>query len=262
MQAFGEAFTDADNITQKRMHEVIEREYHAWSTGAVKERGHQVNRDMLLCKRIIMQYIQSGQFSTNDAKEAYHVALLCDRGYVVASVKTDAAGHPISATIGRMTAIGHDCYEKELECEPDESAGCVDWIIPREEYYNSLVVTKRENEQSRDKMLATIATGGIALCFGIASYFYSEHITIKYPLWLAAISLWTLTLIGRLISDHIGSRAIDKCIERLNEPECDVACMPSAWDKIAFGLNIVNCIMAVLGIATFAWFVLASIMEV
>lgn len=217
-----------------------------------------MTRDMLLCKRILMQFVQSGQFSTDDSTEACHVALLKDRGYVEAQIVSDDCGRPKGATIGRMTATGYDHYEREFSNEEDGDCE----IVSKGNYYNNLITIKRENELSRDKLIATIATGGIALCFGVASYFHGHNLRIHYAQWIATIIILAVVLIGRLISDHIGGMAIDKCVEQLGNPESDVAFKPTCWDSVAYWLNIANCVLVIAGIIAFAWFLLTSMMEV
>ena len=202
-----------------------------------------------------MQVVQSGRFRTDDHAEAYHVALLRDRGYVEACVKCDEEGVPVGATVGRITAVGHDCYEKEFT---DESGDGLGWGESMKSYYNNLIITKRENDRARDKMLATIATGGIALCFSIVSYFHGHKILIHYVPCIASLVFWALTLIGLLISDYVGSRAIDKCIEHLNDVGCNITNRYTFLDRLALQLNLVNCLCAVLGIMAFAWFLLSS----
>jgi len=214
-----------------------------------------MTRDIMICKRILMQVVQSGRFRTDDRAEAYHVALLRDRGYIEACVRCDEEGIPVSATVGRITAIGHDCYEKEFADESREHLGL---NVSMEDYYNNLITTKRENEQARDKVLATIATGGIALCFSIVSYFHGHKILIHYGPCIASLVFWALTLIGLFISDHVGSRAIDVCIEHLNDVGCNITSRFTFFDRLALMLNLVNCLCAVLGIMAFAWFLLSS----
>ena len=105
-------------------------------------------------------------------------------------------------------------------------------------------------------MLATIATGGIGLLFGIVSYLKTNGIVFKPMPWLVTLGLWTWVLIGLLISDHLGGKSINKCIEHLYDASADVMHKPTIFDSIAEWLNGLNCIAIILGVASFVWFLM------
>lgn len=209
-----------------------------------------MKRNSMLCKRIMLQLEQNGHFVSETPEEAYHVALLADRGYVSAKIDTDGYGTPTKATVGRMTAIGHDALAVEFS-SPPVSSNSTDFF---EKYYESLVNTKHANETARDKLLTTIATGGIGLLFGIASYLKTNIKEFQLTPWITTLVLWGLVLVGLLISDHGGNIAMDKIIEKLPDYKTDVRHHFTAWDHFLHWLNGVNCIVAILGIGSFAWF--------
>ena len=212
-----------------------------------------MKRDRMLCKRIMLQLAQNGHFVSETPEEAYHAVLLKDNGYVDARIETDAWGTPTKVTIGRMTALGHDALEKEFApASVSQGTG-----ITTEEYYKILVANKHDNESARDKMLTTISTGGIALLFGIVSYLKTNGIAIPlFPL-LTTLSLWALVLVGLLISDHLGGKAIDKSIQELYDEKADVMHKHTIIDTIASILNNFNCFAVIAGIVTFTWFIIA-----
>lgn len=212
-----------------------------------------MKRDLMMCKRIMLQLSQNGHFISETKEEAYHVALLVDRGYVDAKIEYDPLGTPLKATIGRMTAVGHDALEGEFAAT---SRGEQDAIVSPKEYYNILVANKHNNETTRDKMLATIATGGMALLFGIASYLKSNGMVVPLVSWLFTLSLWALVLIGLLFSCHIEGKNAESAIEKLNDPNADVMHRQLPLDRIGHWLNVIDCIAAVLGIGTFTWFII------
>lgn len=211
-----------------------------------------MTRDLMICKRIMLQLAQNGHFVSETLEEAYHVALLVDRGYVDAKIETNDKGIPVKAVVGRLTAIGHDALEGEFsESKVEQPSG-----MSPEEYYKILVENKHNNETARDKMLATIATGGIGLLFGIVSYLKTNGIVFKPMPWLVTLGLWTWVLMGLLISDHLGGKSIDKCIEHLYDSNADVMHKPTLFDSIAEWLNGFNCIAVILGVASFVWFLM------
>ena len=213
-----------------------------------------MNRDLMICRRILLQFVQTGNFSTNDPTEAYHVALMVDRNYVEAKVSTNDAGTPIAAQIGRLTACGHDAVEAELATamsQPQSSN--------QSDYYNILVRNQAENDQGRDKILLSVATGGIALLFAIASFYRSHEITLETVPWVITVSLWGTVLVGLLVSYHVGSTAARNAISSLNDPESDVRHQKTIYDLTTEKLNTYNCIAVIAGIVTFSWFILASI---
>ena len=211
-----------------------------------------MTRDIMVCKRIMLQLAQNGHFVSETLEEAYHVALLVDRGYVEAKIETNDKGTPIKAVVGRMTAIGHDALEGEFSAgNVEQSSG-----VTPDEYYKILVENKHNNEMARDKMLATIATGGIGLLFGIISYLKTNSIGFKLMPWLITLSLWTLVLIGLLLSDHWGGKSIDKCIEHLYDASDDVMHKYTTFDSIIKWLNGFNCVAIILGVASFVWFLI------
>ena len=214
-----------------------------------------MKRDIMICKRIMLQLVQNGHFVSETPEEAYHAALLKDRGYVDAKVESDSFGKPIKVTIGRLTAIGHDAFEGEFTT----SVGVQCAGITSEEYYKILVANKHDNETARDKLLATISTGGIGLLFAIVSYLKTSKIDVPLWPWLSTLSLWALVLVGLLISDHIGGKAIDKSIEKLYDEKSDVMHSHTMIDRVAHVLNNFNCIAVVAGIGTFTWFILTIV---
>lgn len=208
--------------------------------------------DDMMCKRIMLQLVQNGHFVSETLEEAYHAALLKDNGYVDAKIETDNLGTPTKVTIGRMTANGHDALEREFSpVSVTQSAG-----ISPDEYYKILVANKHDNETSRDKMLATISTGGIGLLFAIVSYLKTNKIDVPLLPWLITLSLWASVLIGLLISDHIGGKAIDKSIEKLYDEKSDVMHNHMMIDRVTHFLNSFNCIAVMAGVGTFTWFII------
>jgi len=211
-----------------------------------------VNRDVLLSNRILLQFAQNGQFSSVTQEEAYHVALLNDQGLVEAKVECDASGRPIRATIGRLTAKGHDTLERALNTDND--------VQPSEKnqqwYYQILVENKHTNEIARDKMVVTIATGGIGLLFGIASYLLTNHIPLPILPWIMTLLTWTLVLVVVMLSSHLGGKCIDEVINKLGDPTADVMHKRLPKEKLQDFLNILNCSFAIVGIGTFTWFLL------
>ena len=218
-----------------------------------------MTRDLMICKRILLQVVQSGGFQTNDRTEACHVALMLDRGYVEASIKKDCNGCPVEATIGRITAQGYDAYDREFDSVLEKKSDAD--VSPRE-YYNMLTEIKRENEKARDKMVAFIASSGIGLGFAVASYLHGHQVEVNRIAWLIPLALWASTLVGLLVSDHLGSNAIDECIEKMNNGTNDVCTEPTSSDKRLQSLNIANCMMAVAGIIAFIVFMFICLKEV
>lgn len=216
-----------------------------------------MTRDLSICKRILLEFVQNDKYHTEEKRDAYHVALMIDRGYVEGRVERDESGFPANATIGRMTAVGHDAYEREF-LDPDKSS----WEVSKSDYYNSLVVTKRENELARDKMLSTIATGGIALGFGVVSYLLGQNVKVEYVPWIIAVTFWGLTLVGLLASDHVGGGAIDDYIDRMNSPDSEEPNRKTWRERVAPWLNLSNCISAIAGVAAFTWFIVACIRRI
>lgn len=211
-----------------------------------------MKRDIMVCKRIMLQLAQNGNFVSETPEEAYHVALLMDNGYVDAKIKTDEHGTPVKATIGRMTASGHDALEKELAPQ----SVVTNTGIALEEYYKILVANKHENETARDKLLATVSTGGIGLLFGIVSYLKSNGSDVPLIPWIVTLSLWALVLIGLLFSDHLGGKAIDESIKHLYDDNAAVMHQHTILDRATYFLNGFNCVAVVAGIVTFAWFII------
>lgn len=211
----------------------------------------------MICKRILLQFVQTGRFSTNDPVEAYHVALMVDRNYVEAEIEKDGSGKPTSAVIGRLTACGHDAYDAEFLSQKETSVGG----FRQDAYYNVLATIKSENDKGRDKVLLTISTGGIALLFAIVSFFRRAQIPFETVPWIITISLLAFVLIGLLVSYHLGSNAIDCCIAKINDSEQGLCYKykKGFLDKVSQWLNVANCVFVIMGIGTFAWFVLASI---
>jgi hypothetical protein len=209
-----------------------------------------MKRDIMVCKRILLQIIQTGHFVSETPEDAYHVALLADRQYVEAKIERDDFGTPIKATVGRLTAAGHDAYESEfaIPAPPPSTSSFI------ETYYKILVNNKHGNDLARDKMLATIATGGIGLLFGIASYLKTNEKDFQLIPWFFTLTLWGLVLIGLMISAHLQAKAIDKAISQLGNTSTGVMHHYTLWDIIPIWLNHLNCASAILGIATFAWF--------
>ena len=208
-------------------------------------------RDLMICKRILLQVVQSGGFQTNDRTEACHVALMLDRGYVEAVVEKDDNGCPVGAKIGRITAEGYDAYDREFDSMTEDKR---DPDITQREYYNVLTQIKRENEIARDKMLSLIASSGIGLGFAVVAYLHGHQVEVNMVAWLIPLALWAATLVGLLVSDHLGSRAIDACIEKMNDASSDVCVKPIAMDTTLRKLNVVNCVTAIAGIIAFTVF--------
>ena len=213
-----------------------------------------MNRDLMICKRILLQFVQSGKFATDDPVEAYHVALLMDRNYIEARLTKNEAGTPISAVIGRLTACGHDVFEAEFSNAVNQGSESAS-----QDYYKILVENKAENDRGRDKVLLSVSTGGIALLFAIASFFRNAQVPFKTLPWMLTVGLWGTVLVGLLLSYHVAAKAIDKSIAEMNDSKCDVMHKQSWLDRISEYLNIYDCMAVVAGIVTFAWFILASI---
>lgn len=214
-----------------------------------------MKRDVVICKRIMLQLAQNGHFVSETPEEAYHVALLVDKGYVTATIDTDACGTPVKATIGRITAMGHDVLEGEFSDEPIVSEP----VISKEKYYGILADLKQKNEFARDKILLTIATGGIGLLFGIASYLKTNSKDFQLLPLFITLALWALVLMGLLLADHLGGKAMDKAIAHLTDDSTDIMQNNTPWDQVPRVCNVLNCIAAILGIGAFAWFLLTIV---
>lgn len=212
-------------------------------------------RDLMICKRIMLQIAQNGHFVSSTLEEAYHVALLVDRGYVTATIETDDCGTPVKATVGRMTAIGHDALDREYS----DGSIAPSPIISKEKYYGILTDLKQKNEFARDKILSTIATGGIGILFGIASYLKTNSKVFQLLPWIITLVLWAWVLIGLLIADHAGGKAMDKAIAQLAEDNSDIMQSNTLWDRVSSIFNFLNCLAAIVGIGAFAWFLLTIV---
>ncbi len=154
----------------------------------------------------------SSTYTAPDMKSALHVAVLADRGFVVAKLGEDGAEKIEKAQIVRITSKGYDvlaAQHRALQNIPSAPMpNATDEI--RKEAKESI---KRENAAYETRLCA-LAGGGLAFTFHLGRFCIERQ--IEHGLIVPMATLFGATLILQLLSHSTSQEAYDgvlsKCI--------------------------------------------------
>lgn len=200
--------------------------------------------------RILLQFEQTSCFATSDACDAYHVALLRDKGFVEARV-VPQDGFPREAVIFRLTDEGHKALQADLEFfgRTLEAQDGQEQTPSDREHLKKLRI---ECEKFRDETLRIVSTGGIGLAFSVAGFLFTNG-AVKFSSWaviwlILAILSWAAVIVSLLWSTITSQKSIDLFL----------ACSEGAGkaDSVTGRLNVLNIILVCVGIVAFVGFLL------
>lgn len=142
------------------------------------------------CKEILERFYAGGKFETTDRAEVYAIYILQRKGCVVADLIIDSVKGEYSATIKDVTIHGKQEFLEEV---PKQGG------VPRAEIQKIILNAQLDTDKARDSVLLHLASGGIALAFGIVSFL--EHLEVEaFALWAISVGLWILSLLSLLSS--------------------------------------------------------------
>ena len=204
--------------------------------------------------RILDTFEQTTVFDTKDSVDAYHVAILKDRGFVDATIKPDG-GTPKEATIHRITASGYDALAEEHLGGP--AAPISDWHDDNwlMTYWKDLLHISFESQSFHDHLVSTVSTGAIALAFLVAKELGWKCWSDISWLWIFAVFAWVLALTFVLTSCHTATYKSRKCSELIASGQRELSDDFSQKYTWTWWLNIFSSISLVAGIILFGSFV-------
>ena len=207
-----------------------------------------------LC-RIMVEFEQKSVFSTNDPIDAYHVALLKDRGFVDAEVTYGKVGTPETALIHRITATGYEALEEERAGGKLATADWHDdnWLMA---YWKDLLRIAFEAQSFHDHFVSTVSTGAIALAFVVARELKWKSVSDVSALWMCAVASWVFALIFVLISCHTATYKSQKCSQFIAAGHRELSDAFSQKFTWTWWLNILSSVVLVAGIGFFGWFIM------
>ena len=214
-----------------------------------------MKKDNARLKRKMETFEQTTKFETNDPVDAYHVAILKDRGFVDASLTPDSLGTPSKAVIGRITARGYDALEEERLGPVSYASDWHDddWLMA---YWKDLLHISFESQSFHDHLISTVATGAIALAFVIAKELGWKDWHDVSGLWLTSVVSWVLSLAFVLTSTHTATYKSRKCSELIAAGKRELSDAFSQKYTWTWWLNICSSIALVLGIVLFGIFII------
>ena len=201
-------------------------------------------------RRILLQFEQTSCFATSDACDAYHVALLRDRGFVEAKI-VPQDGFPREAVIFRLTDEGHKALQTDLEFFSGvlETQDSQEQTSSDREHLKKLRI---ECEKFRDDTLRIVSTGGIGLAFSVAGFLITNG-GVEFSTWsvgwlILAIVSWSAVIVLLLWSTISSQKSIDLFLDGSEGAK--------KADSVTGWLNVLNIILVCVGIAAFAGFLL------
>lgn len=201
-------------------------------------------------RRILLQFEQTSCFTTSDACDAYHVALLRDRGFVEAKI-VPQDGFPREAVIFRLTDEGHKALQTDLEFFKGvlETQDSQEQTPSDREHLKKLRI---ECEKFRDDTLRIVSTGGIGLAFSVAGFLITNG-GVEFSTWsvgwlILAIVSWSAVIVLLLWSTIASQKSIDLFLDGSEGAK--------KADSVTGWLNVLNIILVCVGIAAFAGFLL------
>lgn len=206
-----------------------------------------------LC-RIMVEFEQKSEFSTNNISDAYHVALLKDRGFVDADVIYGKVGTPETAVIHRITATGYDALEEERAGGKLTNADWHDdnWLMT---YWQDLLKISFEAQSFHDHLVSTGSTGAIALAFVVAKELNWKSVSDVSTLWMCAVISWAVALTFVLVSCHTATYKSRRCSEFIAAGKRELSDAFSQKYTWTWWLNILSSVALVSGIGFFGWFI-------
>ena len=208
--------------------------------------------DATIRDRILFQVYQCDEFRTTRKDEAHHVALLIDDDFVDGKVMMDASSEAVSsAIIYRLKRKG---YEKVNQILTSALPVGPDYSDVRDD----LSAVVRESERGHDKLIATLACGGIGLFFtflGLVSDSFKGFPPTVWEYACACVALvsWGYALVSLLVS-HLSSIATaEGWIAAIDKGVSNPATSNSSRKKIKIH-NVVNAVLTIIGILSFAAF--------
>lgn len=204
--------------------------------------------------RIMVEFEQKSVFSTNDPIDAYHVALLKDRGFVDAEVTYGKVGTPETAIIHRITVTGYEALEEERAGGKLTTIDWHDdnWLMT---YWKDLLKISFEAQSFHDHLVSTVSTGAIALAFVVAKELKWKSISDVNGLWMCAVTSWVFALTFVLVSCHTATYKSRRCSEFIAAGHRELSDAFSQKYTWTWWLNILSSVALVVGIGFFGWFI-------
>lgn len=194
-----------------------------------------------ICDRILLQCAQTGLFETSNKFEVLCVAILKSEGLVDAKVIIDETKDKYTATVYALTTAGVNAIASNgvvNQANADQSRNLSD-----------AAQSQMKSDDDSDSTLLTLASGGIALAFGMLP-FLGEYGWAwgQFICWVVAASLWVVCLLGLLFSYWTSKRAF---------AALDLNCMQKArfFSACTALVNKVNVLLFISGLCVFFGFV-------
>lgn len=194
-----------------------------------------------ICDRILLQCAQTGLFETSNKFEVLCVAILKSEGLVDAKVIIDETKDKYTATVYALTTAGVNAIASNgvvNQANADQSRNL-----------NDAAQSQMKSDDDSDSTLLTLASGGIALAFGmlpfLGEYGWSWG---QFICWVVAASLWVVCLLGLLLSYWTSKRAF---------AALGLGCMQKAslFSACTALVNKVNVVLFITGLCVFFGFV-------
>lgn len=178
-----------------------------------------------ICKAIVEKFLTEGCYETMERREVYDIYIMQREGFVVADYAIDSIKREYKATIKEVTA----CGKREFLRVPQPSGqGSVPVSMRQQIAMNAQL----DNDKARDTALLHLASGGIALAFGIVS-FLKRIEQGAFVLWVISVGLWLLSLLSLLVSFSTSRRMYDNdpslCHSQQSSERHAVAKSANAW---------------------------------
>lgn len=207
-----------------------------------------MKRDKWRMRRILLQFEQTSCFATKDARDAYHVALLRDRGLVEANILPQDA-FPQEAIVFRLTDKGHTALQNDLEFFSSalESQDSREQASSDREHLQKIRI---DGEKFRDETLRFVSTGGIGLAFSVVGFLFTNR-GVEFSMWsyiwlILAVGAWSAVIVILLVSTYTSQKAIDLFLDGSGEA--------IKTDRVTMFFNVLNIVLICVGIVAFAGF--------
>lgn len=145
------------------------------------------------CKEILERFCADRKFETTDRTEVYSIYILQRKGCVVADLTIDSDKNVYNAVIKEITLQG----KKEFLDKASKTGA--DAGLPLVERQKLAIQVQLDNDKARDSVLLHLASGGIALAFGLMTFKCTISKT-QFVVWAIAVGIWILSLLSLLTS--------------------------------------------------------------
>ena len=194
-----------------------------------------------ICDRILLQYAQTGSFETSNKIEVVCVAILKSEGQVDAKILIDEERDKYAAKVFALTTAGVNAIASNSAVKQANTN--------QSRILSDAAQSQMKSDDDSDSTLLTLASGGIALAFGMLP-FLGEHgwSWWQFICWVVAASLWVVCLLGLLLSYWTSKRAF---------AALGLGCMQKAslFSACTALVNKVNVVLFITGLCVFFGFV-------